>query len=157
MNQTKKISMKKYIISSLFLFGFLMSQAQKMNPVNWNFQAVKKADKQYDIVLTANVESPWHIYSQFVKKGPIPTSVEFKKNPLVQMKGSVREIGKLEKNYEKLFDAEISYYSNKVQFIQAVTLKLASKTKLSGTIDYMVCNDEKCLPPVSVPFEVVIQ
>jgi thiol:disulfide interchange protein DsbD len=44
-----------------------------------------------------------------------------------------------------------------VDFKQAIILKAASKTKLSGTIEYMVCNDEKCLPPVTIPFEVTIQ
>ena len=133
--------MKKYILTSLFIFSAVLTQAQRMNPVNWSFQAVKKADKQYDVVLTANVEAPWHIYSQFVKKGPIPTTIEFKANPLVQIKGVAKEIGKLEKNFDKNFDAEISYYSDKVQFVQSVILKVASKTKLSGTIDYTVCND----------------
>ena len=149
--------MKKYILTSLFIFSAVLTQAQRMNPVNWSFQAVKKADKQYDVILTANVEAPWHIYSQFVKKGPIPTTIEFKANPLVQIKGVAKEIGKLEKNFDKNFDAEISYYSDKVQFVQSVILKVASKTKLSGTIDYTVCNDEKCLPPISIPFEVVLQ
>lgn len=149
--------MKKIILASLFLFSAALTQAQRMNPVNWTFQAVKKADKQYDVILTANVEAPWHIYSQFVKKGPIPTTIEFKTNPLVQIKGVAKEIGKLEKNFDKNFDAEISYFAGKVQFVQSVTLKVASKTKLSGTIDYTVCNDEKCLPPISIPFEVVLQ
>ena len=149
--------MKKYILVSLFIFGAVLTQAQRMNPVNWSFQAVKKADKQYDVILTANVEAPWHIYSQFVKKGPIPTTIEFKTNPLVQIKGAAKELGKLEKSFDKNFDAEISYFSDKVQFVQSVTLKVASKTKLSGTIDYTVCNDEKCLPPISIPFEVVLQ
>lgn len=149
--------MKKISLTSLLMISAFFIQAQKMNPVSWNFQAVKKADKQYDIILTANVESPWHIYSQFVKKGPVPTTIEFKTNPLVQIKGATKEIGKLEKNFDKNFDAEISYYSDKVQFVQPVTLKVASKTKLAGTIEYMVCNDEKCLPPISIPFEVIIK
>jgi len=149
--------MKKFILANLFILTAFLTQAQKMNPVNWSFQAVKKADKQYDVVLTANVEAPWHIYSQFVKKGPIPTTIEFKTNPLVQIKGAAKEIGKLEKSFDKNFDAEISYFSGKVQFVQSVTLKVASKTKLSGTIEYTVCNDEKCLPPISMPFEVVLQ
>ena len=92
--------MKKFILASLFIVIAFLSQAQKMNPVNWSFQAIKKGDKQYDVVLTANVEAPWHIYSQFVKKGPIPTTIEFKTNPLVQIKGAAKEIGKLEKKMD---------------------------------------------------------
>jgi thiol:disulfide interchange protein DsbD len=146
---------------NLFLFfclGILFNaNAQRLNPVKWSFEAVKKGDKQYDITFTANIDAPWHMYSQFVKKGPVPTSVQIKKNPLVQLKGTVKEIGSLEKKYDKNFGAEIAYFSKKVQFVQSVTLKVASKTKLTGEIEYMVCNDERCLPPTKVPFEVTIQ
>lgn len=149
--------MKKVILfCSLFALVF-SAQAQRLNPVKWTFESVKKADKQYEVVLTATVEAPWHIYSQTVKKGPIPTTVTFKPNPLVKLSGSTKEIGKLESNFDKNFDAVIGSYAGKVQFKQAIVLKAASKTKLTGSIEYMVCNDEKCLPPVSIPFEVTIQ
>ena len=148
----------KKVVGFLFFLAFVFTaNAQKLNPVKWNFEAVKKADKQYDITFTATIEAPWHIYSQFVKKGPVPTSVQIKKNPLVQLKGAVKELGTLEKHFDKNFNAEIAYFSNKVQFVQSVTLKVASKTKLGGEIEYMVCNDERCLPPTKVPFEVTLQ
>jgi thiol:disulfide interchange protein DsbD len=149
--------MKKVIVLLISIVLVLNTNAQKINPVKWTFEAVKKADKQYDITFSASIEAPWHMYSQFVKKGPVPTSVQIKKNPLVQLKGAVKEIGTLEKKFDKNFNADIAYFSNKVQFVQAVTLKVASKTKLTGEIEYMVCNDERCLPPTKVPFEITIQ
>ena len=129
----------KRIITVCFLVALSMSAfAQpRLNPVKWTFEAVKKSDKQYDIVFTANVDAPWHIYSQFVKKGPVPTSIIFKKNVLVQIKGVAREIGKLEKHFDKNFGAEIAYFSNKVQFVQTINLRAASKTSVSGEIEYM--------------------
>jgi len=149
--------MKKGLFLFFSLVIMLTAGAQKLNPVKWTFEAVKKSDKQYDITFTANIDAPWHIYSQFVKKGPVATSVQIKKNPLVQLKGSVKEIGSIEKKFDKNFGAEISYFSNKVQFVQQVSLKVSSKTKLTGEIEYMVCNDERCLPPTKVPFEIAIQ
>ena len=149
--------MKKIVFFVLTILIGLNVQAQKLNPVKWNFEAVKKSDKQYDIRFTANVEAPWHIYSQFVKKGPVPTKITIKKNPLVQIAGKTKEIGKLEKQFDKNFGAEIAYFSKKVQFVQSVTLKVASKTRLTGEIEYMVCNDERCLPPTKVPFDIAIQ
>jgi thiol:disulfide interchange protein DsbD len=150
--------MKKIVILSLlFVYTLNVNAQQKLNPVKWTFEAVKKSDKQYDIVFTANVDAPWHIYSQFVKKGPVPTSIKIKKNAIVQLKGTAKEIGKLEKHFDKNFGTEIAYFSNKVQFVQTVTLRAASKTSLSGEIEYMVCNDERCLPPTKVPFELIIQ
>jgi thiol:disulfide interchange protein DsbD len=76
---------------------------------------------------------------------------------LVQVNGKTKELGKLEKNFDKNFGAEIAYFSKKVQFVQSVTLKVASKTRLTGEIEYMVCNDERCLPPTKVPFDIAIQ
>ena len=149
--------MKKGIVFLFLIVAALNTSAQKINPVKWTFEAVKKADKQYDITFSASIDAPWHMYSQFVKKGPVPTSVQIKKNPLVQFKGVVKEIGTLEKKFDKNFNADIAYFSNKVQFVQSVTLKVASKTKLTGEIEYMVCNDERCLPPTKVPFEITIQ
>jgi len=149
--------MKKIFVICLILIGAAHANAQKLNPVKWTFEAVKVSDKQYDVVFTANIESPWHIYSQFVKKGPVPTSIVFKKNALVQTKGAAKEIGKLEKHFDKNFGAEIAYFSNKVQFVQTINLKAAIKTSVAGEIEYMVCNDERCLPPTKVPFEVAIQ
>ncbi len=149
--------MKKIFFALLIMAFALQGQAQKLAPVKWAYQAVKTGDKQYNIVITANVDAPWHIYSQFVKKGPVPTTVQFAKNPLVVLKGTTKEVGKLEKKFDKNFDAVIGSFGSKVQFIQAVALKVATKTKLTGTIEFMVCNEERCLPPTKQSFEVDIQ
>jgi thiol:disulfide interchange protein DsbD len=153
----KIIQMKKIFLALCLLAFALQSQAQKLAPVKWAYQAVKTVDKRYNIIITANVDAPWHIYSQFVKKGPVPTTVQFAKNPLVLLNGTTKEIGQLEKKFDKNFDAVIGSFGGKVQFIQAVTLKVTTKTKLTGTIEYMVCNDERCLPPTKQSFEVDIQ
>jgi thiol:disulfide interchange protein DsbD len=149
--------MKKILFLGLLAFASLQLFAQKLNPVKWTFEAIKKSEKQYDIVSTATIEAPWHIYSQFVKGGPIPTTFQFKANPLIVLNGKSKEVGKLEKTFDKNFNATIATFAGKVQFIQSVTLKVSSKTKLTGTVEYTSCNDEKCLPPVKLPFEVDIQ
>ena len=149
--------MKKIFLAFL-LFGFaLQSQSQKLALVKWAYQAVKTGDKKYNVIITANVDAPWHIYSQFVKKGPVPTTVQFAKNPLVVLNGTTKEVGQLEKKFDNNFGAVIGSFGGKVQFIQAVILKVNTKTKLTGTIEYMVCNEERCLPPTKQSFEVDIQ
>jgi thiol:disulfide interchange protein DsbD len=153
----KIFDMRKIIVAVFSIFLVSVVVAQRPNPVHWNFEAVKKADKQYDIIATASIDAPWHIYSQFVKGGPIPTNFQFKPNPLIVLNGKTKEMGKLEKNFDKNFNAVIATFGGKVQFIQPITLKVSSKTKLTGTLEYTACNDEKCLPPVKLPFEVDIQ
>jgi thiol:disulfide interchange protein DsbD len=55
--------MKKIMLGCMVVLFALNANAQRLNPVKWTFEAVKKSDKQYDIIFTANVDAPWHIYS----------------------------------------------------------------------------------------------
>ena len=149
--------MKKFLLIICSLVLMISAQAQRFNPTKWSFEAIKKADKQYEIIATVTVDAPWHIYSQFVKGGPIPTSFQFKKNPLITLVGKTKEEGKLEKKFDKNFNTMIASFGGTVKFKQLVSLKVASKTKLAGTIEYTACNDEKCLPPAKLDFEVNLQ
>jgi thiol:disulfide interchange protein DsbD len=150
--------MKRITIAFVFLLAATFSFAQTNNPVNWSYEAKKKTADTYEIVITANVDHPWHIYSQNTGKGgPIATTVTFKTNPLVTKNGAVKEIGKLEKVFDKNFDTDVLFYSEKVQFVQNVKVKGGIKTNVSGTVEYMVCDDSHCLPPVKVPFDLKLQ
>ncbi len=48
------------------------------------------------------------------------------------------------------------YFSNQVQFIQNFKVKNGIKTTIYGSVEYMVCDDEMCLPPKKENFEVKI-
>jgi thiol:disulfide interchange protein DsbD len=150
--------MKKVIFSVLAVMSGLIAFAQRQNPVSWDFEAKKKSAGVYEIILTANVEHPWHIYSQNTGKGgPVPTSIVFKPNPLVSKQGSAKEVGKLEKIFDKNFNTNVLYFSDKVQFVQTVKVKGNIKTNLSGTVEYMVCDDSQCLPPAKKTFDLKLQ
>ena len=148
--------MKKIYIALLSFFMVGMASAQIENPVKWSYTSKKISDKVYDIYVTANLDPKWHIYAQEAGEGPEPTSLSFGKNPLVKLDGKVKEDGKLEKEYDKNFGSELKFYSNKVSFVQRVKLKSSVATVVKGSINYMVCNDRKCLPPKAVPFAVKI-
>ncbi|MBC7650679.1 MAG: hypothetical protein H7101_02900 [Deinococcales bacterium] len=146
--------MKKILVTILFSIGLLALHAQVQSPVSWKFEA-KKNGAVYNVIITATVDKHWHIYSQNTgKNGPVPTTITFKNNPLVTFNGKVKEIGKLEKIYDKNFQTDVLFYSNKVVFTQALKVKAGIKTNISGTIEYMVCDDEKCLPPTKKTFDI---
>lgn len=150
--------MKRLSLSVIALLVTAFSFAQRQNPVSWNYEAIKKSADTYEIVLTATVEEPWHIYSQNTGKGgPIPTAVVFKPNPLVTKNGKVKELGKLEKVFDKNFNTDVLYFSDKVKFVQLVKVKGGIKTNLSGTVEYMVCDESQCLPPVKKTFDLKLQ
>ena len=148
--------MKVTLLSLLVTMISAVSLAQSSKEVKWSFSSKKIADKTYEVVLTAVVNGSWHIYSQNVGvDGPIPTAFTFTKNPLLAFDGAVKENGKLIKKNEEVWGGEVRYYENKVEFVQKVKIK-GGKTKVAGKVEYMVCNDEKCLPPAETDFSIAI-
>jgi thiol:disulfide interchange protein DsbD len=151
--------MKKYLLAGVLLFcaNFLFAQIQ--TPVSWTTSYKKINDKTYEIHLTANMNSGWHIYSQTTPEGgPIPTSLTFTKNPLVTMEGKAKEVGKLEQHVEPLFgNIDVKQFSNKVDFVQLVKLKAPVKTSVNVAVEFMACNDKQCLPPKTEKFSVALK
>ncbi len=138
----------------MMLGSMAFSQVTK-DPVSWTYAAKKKSDNTYDIVITATLPKPWHIYSTKSPKGAgMPTKILFKKNPLISLFGVIKENGKLETEYDENFEMEVKYYSNRVEFIQTIVLRGKAKTNVSGSVEYMVCDDERCLPPSNKTFEI---
>jgi len=147
--------MKKVVFAAVLLFFFSYIHAQIKDPVSWKYEAVKKNGDTYELVITATVEKPWHIYSQNTGAGgPVPTNFTFKKNPLVDLTGKTQEVGKLQKTYDNNFKTNVLYYSGQVVFKQLVKVKGNVKTNVSGVVEYMVCDDQQCLPPTKKSFEI---
>jgi len=156
------MKLKNFINATLFTFVLSLlsfhATAQMQNPVSWKFEVKKKAAGVYIITATANVDKPWHIYSQNTGAGgPIATKFTFKANPLVKVDGKTTETGKLEKVFDKNFKTDVLFYSNTVTFTQTVVVKGSAKTNFGGTVEYMVCDDEQCLPPVKKTFDLQLQ
>lgn len=147
-------------MKSLFLAALLTitmaGKAQFLNPVKWNYSIVKVADKTYDVKITAILDKGWHLYAQDAGEGPEPTTFTFAANPMFKLEGKVKEVGKLRKEYDPNFDSELKFYSNEVTFVQRIKMRSAVSTVVNGSVNFMVCNDRKCLPPKDVPFSVKV-
>ena len=128
--------------------------AQINNPVKWTYTAKKIADKTYELHMTASIDGSWHLYAQDAGEGPEPTIFSFTANPLINFNGKIKEVGKLEKSYDKNFKSVLKYYANKVDFVQKIKVKTAIATIVKGSVSYMVCNDRQCLPPRDYPFSI---
>lgn len=147
--------MKKIISLLLLLSIGSLAMADVKDPVTWSYTAKKKSGNTYDVVITASLPKPWHIYSVTSPKGAgMPTNILFRKNPLISLLGPIKENGKLKSEYNKDFEMEVKYYADKVEFVQTIVLKGKAKTNITGSVEYMVCDDERCLPPSTKTFEI---
>lgn len=148
--------MKKFLFFVLVNFVAVSLFAQSGTKVKWEFTSKKIADKKYEIRLVATIQPGWHIYSQNQSEDAIvlPTAIKFVNNPLVVLNGKPKELGKLFDQFDKAINARSKYYSNKVEFVQTISLKSNVKTAISGEVEFMVCDDRQCLPPDVVKFSI---
>jgi hypothetical protein len=149
--------MKKTIFLSLIIFLAVSLQAQ--NPVTWTFSSKKLGDKKFEIHLTATIQSGWHLFSQ---KQPddaiaIPTGFTINNNPLLELDGKIKEVGKMEKFHDAKLEVSANQYADKVDFVQVVKLKANVVTNVSGNVEFQTCNDEKCLPPKKINFTIPLK
>jgi thiol:disulfide interchange protein DsbD len=146
-------SLKKCLPSLLLFIIPFLGNAQ--SPVSWNFSSKKTGDELYEISLIATVDKPWHIYSQSTPDGgPLPTKIDFKKNPFISLQGNVKESGNLITRHEEVFGVDVKYFDGNVIFTEIVKLKTSVKTNLLGSIEFMVCNDHQCMPPKKINFTI---
>jgi thiol:disulfide interchange protein DsbD len=145
--------MKKLIFTLFALVTIIGSYAQILNPVTFNYSVVKKGTDMYEVHVKAMLQPKWHIYS--VKNpdgGAIATELKIIDGKVV---GAVKEKGKLKTSFEKEFNVNQKYFESSVEFVQLVKTKPGTN-KISGSINYMVCNDKQCLPPKEVEFKIKI-
>ncbi len=129
-----------------------------LNPVEWTFEPSKKVGDRYELQFKATIEEGWHLYSHFIADdGPVPTSFTFEDNEAIEIKDKLKENGDKITKHDDAFDMELSWYEHEVTFSQKVKLKNGFEgTIVKGELEFMVCDDEKCLPPDYIPFAFAI-
>jgi hypothetical protein len=144
------------IILLCSLFFTMKSSAQILTPVSWSYAAKKTSATEAVIFLKATIDNGWHVYSQFVKEGgPIKTTITFIPSSEYTMVGKTIE-PKPVTRMEKTFGMEVAFFENSVIFQQKIKLK-KGQAIVKGNIEYMTCNDHKCLPPTTEEFIVLVK
>ena len=146
--------MKKVFFLMIAFMISVGAYAQIEAPVKWSYAAKKLNDKEAVVFIKATIQDGWHIYSQTVKDGgPIKTSFTFTPSKDFALIGTTVEPTPATR-YENAFKMNVSYFENSVIFQQKIKLKSAKAVVVKGQLEYMTCNDKKCLPPDDVNFSI---
>ena len=151
--------MKKIFFLLAFACFTMIASAQIANPVSWTFNSKKISDNVYEVQMIATMQNGWHLYSQTQPKDAIaiPTSFSFTNNPLVELDGKIKEMGKLENFTDQELGVSANQYSKMVVFSQKVKLRGKAKSNVGGNVTYQTCDDKKCLPPKTVNFSIALK
>jgi thiol:disulfide interchange protein len=148
--------MRKLILIISFILSALYLSAQIYDPVSWDFGFEKKGDRQYELIFTASIDKNSHIYSMDIPAGgPIPTSFRFDTLPGYKLTGNAYEVTKPVEVLDEAFGFKIKTFSTKAEFRQKITAVESSFT-ITGTVNFMACNNATCSPPKDVDFAIKI-
>ncbi|MGB5417190.1 protein-disulfide reductase DsbD family protein [Algibacter sp.] len=142
--------MIKRILLLLALAVFAVGNSQILEPVKWKTSIEKISDIEYNLISSASIESGWHLYSQNVPEdGPIPTTFIFD-----DANGAFKFVGNTSEDEghivdDPVFQMKIKFFEKSAVFIQKVELIGDVKT-VNGFVEFMVCDDRRCLPPTEV-------
>ncbi|MGJ8734879.1 MAG: cytochrome c biogenesis protein CcdA, partial [Cellulophaga sp.] len=140
----------KKIVFVIILLVVSYVQAQIHDPVKWVTSVEKLSYTEYKLIAKASVEPGWHLYSQEVpENGPIPTTFTFDdENGSFKIVGSTIE----EEGHtvdDPVFGMRIKFFENRAVFEQRIEVT-GNKTTVNGLVEFMVCDDTRCLPPTEV-------
>lgn len=146
--------MKKLFLAVTALLITIGAKAQVEAHVNWSYAAKKTSATEAVVLIKATIDEGWHIYSQTVKEGgPVKTSFTFAPSKEYTLVGKTIEPAPISK-YEKVFSMNVGYFEKSVVFQQKIKLKSAKVSAVKGKLEFMTCNDSKCLPPDEVEFSI---
>lgn len=148
----------KYFLNLCLLVlsaNLLSAQPQK---VSWEAALKTGSEGQYILTLTGTIEPGWYLYSQYLEsdEGPIATKVVFEELEGLEAIGKTEESGKKVEGYDQVFMMNITKYKEEVSFTQVLKLPAGTET-ISGTVEFMTCDDEQCLPPSQVEFTAMLE
>ncbi|MCD4737430.1 MAG: hypothetical protein K8R53_15405, partial [Bacteroidales bacterium] len=166
--------MKKLLVTFLILSATLLSSyAQVFEPVKWTTSQKELEDGIYELQFKATIENKWHLYSQFVPDGgPIRTSFVFYdlegfefigKNIKIEEFDSFEEENdkdytviidepKGSEDFDPNFEMVVKYFDHEALFSTKIKLTTEDPLVVSGYLEFMCCDDSKCLPPSTVDF-----
>ena len=146
--------MKERIILIFALISISLGlSAQILEPVKWSFSKEKISKNEYDLIFKAEIDPTWHLYSQDIPMTPPATTFTFEEGAGFEFIGSVTEESEVIEEYDPNFEMVLKFFADEAIFKQKVKLHSDQAVNVKGFLEYMCCDDTKCLPPTDVDFD----
>lgn len=144
---------KRYPILLLIALLSNLLTGQIFEPVSWSHEFKITGKNSGEIIHKATIEDKWHLYGMDIpENGPRPTKIVYETFTNAQKSGDIIAKSKLIQVYDPSFEMNLTWYAKEAVFIQKITFKDAAKVKIAGFVEFMACDDERCLPPAKDEF-----
>ena len=129
-----------------------MARSQVLDPVKWSYTHEMTGENEAVLIFRADIDTHWHLYSQDIPMAPPATTFHFEGDTaLYELLGAVSETETIEE-FDPNFDMVMKFFAEEAEFRQVVRLLTDEPVVISGYLNYMCCDDTRCLPPTDVEF-----
>jgi thiol:disulfide interchange protein len=140
-----------FVFSLILLSSFVNAQIEK--PVHWKFSLEPLQENDYNLVFTATIDAPWHMYASDIPEGgPIATSFNYADSTVFRFAGKLQQLSKQTIKFDPNFNMKIGMFSQKAIFKQKIQIISSNKKSVKGFVEFMACNDRTCLAPEEIPY-----
>lgn len=140
-----------FLVITLLLTLSTAITAQVLTPVTWDIKTQQNGD-EVTITYKASIEEHWHLYSQHIDMAPPATTFSFEKNEGYELVGEIAETVAIEE-FDPNFNMVLKYFAHEATFTAKIKLLTKDKVVVKGYVNYMSCDDTRCLPPADEEFE----
>lgn len=148
----------KNTLPGLLLFLIInFTYSQILEPVKWDFSTteITGSENEYELIFDATIDDKWHLYSSDLPEGgPIPTGFTINESDDFELIDGILEISTPETKFDQAFGMELKLFSEEARFIQKIKRKNSKNFTITGYVEFMSCDDSRCLPPREVEFEI---
>ena len=147
----------RFAILALISFLFYIKsegQGKILNPVKWRFEIEKVSGNDYKLKYIAKVDKGWTVYSQYTADdGPVPTSINYDEISGIELIGKTTESGAKKEGMDPYFGVNVIKFTADKPFVIEQKIKVINASKpIVGYVNFMACDNEKCLPPTDAEF-----
>ncbi|MFH1296544.1 MAG: thioredoxin family protein [Bacteroidota bacterium] len=146
--------MRKFAVAGVvFILLPLLSISQILDPVKWSFKTERTKQDEATLLLIANTDKGWHLYSQYIPAGgPLPTVFTFNPSDNYKLVEKVTEPEGVEE-YDPNFEMNLKFFDGTIVFKQKIKILTSKAFTITGELEFMCCDEKRCLPPTGVDFE----
>ena len=144
-----------FLLTLCSAFAAISAFAQILTPIKWATTLEMTTDNEGFVKFTADIEDGWHLYGfDLPEGGPVSTSFDFSTLTGAELVGDITPSASPIETTDMMFHLNLRYWEGNVSFIQKFKVTDRNGFNIAGTIKYMGCNNQTCLPPQKESFNV---
>ncbi len=130
-----------------FILGIFAANAQQVeNPAKWIFSQKSLGNNEYELILKAEIQPQWHIYSMYTPEGgPNATILTFtEKGKGITLLGQAEE-NEPHKENDPVFGVDVWSFESEYIIKQKIKVTDNALASVNGIIEYQVCHEGQCV------------